>query len=682
MSTITINGNSLDPVEQKTELMSLGLDSVDSSQSDYILLQTRSPLDKEQKKQLKDANVDILEYVPDDTYIAHYLPKDLTPVRRLPFVAWAGLYPKQVKVEPVLRPQQSGVPTARVVNALTGDAPESSLLTHEPKTIEVILHRNVQPEAVRNELAKAAGLDPATIQITGRKARLTVSANRLDRLAAIDAVRHIEEFSGQKLYNNVAITLIHADAVQAAPVSFGGNGEVVAVCDTGFDTGDTNNVHPAFAGRVVKMYPLARPNASDPNGHGTHVCGSVLGDGVLPDGTPIRGAAPRAKLVIQSVLDAAGRLQLPQNLNDLFSQPYDGDGARVHSNSWGDVVGDASYSQQSREVDEFVWSRRDAVICFAAGNDGADRSKAGTIAPGSVGAPGTAKNCITVGASESSRPDLEMTYSDISSTRFPAEPIASDPIADNPQGIAAFSSRGPTRDRRIKPDIVSPGCTILSTKSRLVDPTSQWGDSPDPDNYMFDAGTSMATPLVAGCAAVVRESFRTRQNLVPSAALVKAMLINGAVSLQGQYDPRELSGIPNGSEGFGLVNLAASLAPVAGDTSIAYWDEGPALDVGDEKPHQFTVGQDQKSLKVTLVWTDPPGEALQNDLDLIVSIVRDGAATERHGNVPPDSATFDRVNNVEQVAWDGISPGDVTITVRAFRIPVSPQSYALTARAF
>ena len=72
MATITINGNSLDPLAQKTEIMSLGLDSEDSSQSNYFLLQTKGPLNKEQKLQLTETNVHVLEYVPDDTYIAYY----------------------------------------------------------------------------------------------------------------------------------------------------------------------------------------------------------------------------------------------------------------------------------------------------------------------------------------------------------------------------------------------------------------------------------------------------------------------------------------------------------------------------------------------------------------------------------------------------------------------------------
>jgi subtilisin family serine protease len=660
--------------------MALGMDSADASESSYALLQAREPLTRQQKEQLRGLGAEVLEYVPDDSYIVYYQPEDLGPLRALPFVEWAGIYPRQVKVEPTLRPRLPGTAVRRVVNALeVAPASDDNPLAHDPRTVEVVLHSNAELAAAKEKIARAAGLDPATMETDGNKVRLRLSAGRLDGLADIDEVRHIEEFSGSKLYNDVARSLINVDVVQnGGGINFEGAQEVVAVCDTGLDTGDPNNIHAAFRGRVARLYPLARSTANDPHGHGTHVAGSVLGDGILSGGGPIRGTAPRATLVLQSVLNANGGLSLPVNLNNLFAPPYNNDHARVHSNSWGDRVGDGSYSQQAREVDQFVWAHRDMVVVFAAGNDGADPSATGKIAPGSVGAPGTAKNCICVGASESRRPGLALTYHQLSAARFPVNPVASDQISNNPEGVAAFSSRGPTRDHRIKPDVVAPGSVILSAKSSLATANTIFGISPDPD-YMFDAGTSMATPLVAGCAAVVRESFRVRHGINPSAALVKAMLINGASLLTGQYIPPELSPVPNESEGFGRVNLSVSLAPESGNTRIMFRDEGTALDVGDEEQHTFNVPTGTNGLKVTLVWTDPPGEALQNDLDLIV---RDSSGSERHGNIPPGSNKFDRINNVEQVLWTGVSSGNVQIVIRAFRIPAHEQSYALVVRAY
>lgn len=81
-------------------------------------------------------------------------------------------------------------------------------------------------------------------------------------------------------------------------------------------------------------------------------------------------------------------------------------------------------------------------------------------------------------------------------------------------------------------------------------------------------------------------------------------------------------------------------------------------------------------LKATLVWTDPPGEGLQSDLDLIVR----AGSVERHGNVAAGSTAFDRTNNVEQVDWPGIPAGTVKVTVAAHSITTAPQSFALVVR--
>ena len=183
------------------------------------------------------------------------------------------------------------------------------------------------------------------------------------------------------------------------------------------------------------------------------------------------GDGAQAQLVLQSVLDAHGGLGgLPPNLGDLFRDPYANDGARVHSNSWGSTLGDSRYDSQSFEVDDFVWNNRDCVICFSAGNEGTDADANGVVDPSSLTPPGTAKNCITVGASENDRPNFPLTYGSGWPNDFPANPLASDKTADNPLGMVAFSSRGPTKDQRYKPDVVAPGTYVLSTRSRaLVD---------------------------------------------------------------------------------------------------------------------------------------------------------------------------------------------------------------------
>jgi len=677
MAIITINGITVDPLAPHrappARAMLEEMRSNDASKFNYILVQTTHPLNREEKSQLAEAGASILEYVPQDTYLCHFPPSDLGRVRALKFVSWTGPYDKGFKLHPAL----IGLERKGTVRSLF----EVSVRPHAtldatPKVVDVILHRNLKASDVLEKIAEAAQVSPDLIQVARNKVRLTVKARQLDALANVDGVRTVEEVRPRKLLNNVARKILGAPVVGAANPPFFGQGQVVAVADTGFDRGSTTDTHPAFTGRVQKLYPLGRPNdTSDTDGHGTHVCGSVLGNGTSAIlNLSIQGTAPEAKLVMQSVLDSGGGLGgLPADLNDLFTAPYNSDGARIHSNSWGSTIGDGSYDSQASEVDDFVWNHRDMLICFAAGNAGADASSRGVIDNGSLTPPGTAKNCLTVGATENMRPDFNLTYG--GGFGFPADPIASDLVANNAEGMAAFSSRGPTQDGRCKPDVVAPGTAILSTRSRLATGTG-WQASNDP-LYFFDGGTSMATPLVAGCVALVREYLaKTQARNNPSAALLKALIINAAHNITGQYVPPEVGTIPDNSEGFGRVNVGEVVAPTG---QVKFWDEGDGkqLDTGEEEARTVTVAAANQTIKATLVWTDPAGSGLQNDLDLIL---RAANGTEQHGNVPANSTSFDRVNNVEQVTWGNVPIGDVQIITRANRITQATQSYALVVR--
>jgi len=681
---VSINGNNIDPEGQRPVLQALGLESEDASHSDYILVQSVEPLSNEQEDELESLGVDIQEYVSHNTYLCGFKGTDLESIRQLPFVSWANVYLDIFVIQDSLK-TQGGTRELASFPAVPKD--------RISKTVDVVLHKDVDTGSSRVllEIAAAAHADPETLDVGSSKVRFKVQNQYLDDLAHLDAVKVIQPVYPARLFNNRAAQVLGAP-VQVNGTQYEGEGQVVAVADTGFDKGSTIDTHPAFSNRVKELYALGRPGRSDdPDGHGTHVCGSVLGDGFSASmGGNIRGTAPKATLVLQSLLDRSNGLSgIPHDFEDLFSPPYEKNGARIHTNSWGSSDPERRqipYTKSSEEIDNFVWDHQDMVILFAAGNDGIDADRNGVIDPRQIGSEAAAKNCITVGASENNRPEIPITYGQ----RWPSGPIGKDLMADKPDGLAAFSSRGPTLESRIKPDVVAPGTAVLSTRSRrVVNADAHFGTSQDPE-WWFLAGTSMATPLVAGCVAVLRETLVKSGVQTPSAALLKAMLINGAVAIPGQYVPSETGPSPNSNSGFGRVNLSNSV--ISPNQAGCGYREGGALAQGASEellidiPNQrdFMEAQEKSTstaafngpvLKVTLVWTDPPGNMLQNDLDLIV-ISSD--QTEKHGNMG-DKAGFDRCNNVEQVEWMNIPDGKVKIIVRAYHIfkKTCPQPYAL-----
>jgi serine protease AprX len=697
MTIIFINGISFDPLADRQILKSAGMFSEDASKSDYILIQFTSTPDAASRKRISRAHVEILEYVSENTYLCYYKDKDLSKIRSLRDVTWADIYFSGFKIPPNLRD--------RIEGGLTQLVPRATASSHSNKRdlVDIVFHDNVDPTSpfVRKAIAEATRLGDEILPTGRHKIRVTIPGKYLDDIAAIDGVRVILRVPALELKNNIARNIINANVIVNG-TTYQGEGQIISVADSGFDKGSTKSPHPAFKGRVAKLYNLTgEVSSNDTDGHGTHVCGSALGDGLLSTGVVIQGVAPKATLVVQKIMDYKGNLTPGLDLADLFGTPFRDDGARVHSNSWGASNTSGlrySFSQSAREIDDFVWNNPELVICWAAGNDGLDGDGDGVVDPAQIGNEAAAKNCITVGASESVRLEIEPVYATYGSgpraANFPSAPIHDDPYANNAEGMAALSSRGPTQERRFKPDLVAPGTSILSAKSRDAPKRTTFTDfgKSSEGEYFFDTGTSMATPIVAGCAAVLRETLVSNGMGNPTAALIKALLINGAADLLGQYSPSEAGPSFNISSGFGRVNLLGSVI-LPGPNPNAGIGEGKPLGQGDN--NTFTVnipGQTRRNrtkttragglglggntYKITLVWADPAGAELQNDLDLVV-VAADG--NERHGNMGL-SKGFDRLNNVEQVFWANMPPGLAKITISAFRITRFPQPYAYAWR--
>lgn len=316
----------------------------------------------------------------------------------------------------------------------------------------------------------------------------------------------------------------------------------------------------------------------------------------------------------------------------------------------------------------------------------------------SLSSPGTAKNVITVGASENVRPSARDDVAargdcaDLGLWTGEAEPVGSDHRADDGRGMAAFSSRGPALDGRIKPDIVAPGTFVLTARSRMGSSLSGCGiAATEMDDYRWFGGTSAAAPIVAGAAAIVRQSLvegRHRNHSLlplgapaasrgfePSGALVKAILLSSAFDMgRGQYPPphEEIPAMsPNPVSGHGRVDVMSALDPAlafGADPRLRRLiaDERVGLSTGAFRDHPFRVVSADVPLKITLAWTDPPASAaasvtLVNDLDVSIQL-SDGSVLAL-GDDP-----FGNVNGGTLAA--GTFPsGPAIVTIRGARVP-------------
>lgn len=718
---------------------------------DYVIVQAASPEDQiTLRAWLEEEGIAILDYVPDRAYLVRLDAGQLARVQARREVYWTGHFQPAYRINPKLDYVVESAPAHVLTMTATFD--------REAYSCQEVLVAALPTSAV-NILAMAP--TPA-----GWLVRLSGQAVVARDLARLPGCLWVERFVERELDNNVARTSANVTTgrgAQPGPMmdvedvwakGIRGEGQIASASDTGLSTGNLGTLHQDFGQqgsgsnpmRVIKGYALGRGVWDDDmgvgGGHGTHTSGSIVGNGFRSGATPssnnfpstcYAGTAPKAQFVFQSLMDSGGGLGgIPSDIGTLFQQAYS-DGARVHSNSWGaSVSGD--YNTDSQNLDRFAWTAKDMVITFSAGNSGVDGKRYvyscgttgepidGVIDRDSIGAPGTAKNCITVGAAENYRPDFVYEYPQgdctggsftqqawgwFNSCSYSVAPIYADLMADNAAGMAAFSSRGPTNDGRFKPDIVAPGVAIISTRSDKNQTYEQWGTCNVPSQYqayyMTQGGTSMSNPLTAGTAVLVRQYYQDgwhpndsqttnpsavpSQGFSPSAALVKATLINGAWDMApGQYGTGSTKEIPpgwdaghdlpNNAEGYGRVDLQHALFPGNGwgDSSqraLEVHDVSQGLQTGQSKDYTVVLVSGGDPLIVTLVWTDPygavsAGTELVNDLDLTVTAPD---ATVYYPNALNNKTTADHTNNVEQVKVTSPAAGSWTVRVRGDSVP-------------
>jgi hypothetical protein len=709
---------------------------------EVVVLRADGPIGPSERAALEALGARVLDAAPPRGYLVRLPASD--PDRLTPALRAAGLRlearPARTRLDPALVPLLSG-----------------QRQVEEPVMLRAAVLRDRTPEATAAAVRALLGPDgllAAEIDDGGRgvvwlRAEPDALPGVLAALLAHPDVQWVERRPPMQLKNDNTSWLIQSGEESAGRSIWArgltGFAQVAGVADSGLDADAcqfrysaapeavTPTINfpppptattPMMENKVVAYYVIGRAEAyDDASGgfHGTHTAGNVLGDNHANLATateaghdPQDGMAPGAQLVFQDIGAHDGSLIGLDGVSmfNLLRQAHR-TGARVHNNSYGSSIVSPGYDTDSASVDQAAWLMNDLLVVFAAGNSGDDGR--GNLLESSLGGTGsTAKNSLVVGGSG------------------PVELIVSGTVLRLQNDLLSFSSRGPTLDGRVKPDLVAPGmvssatsdsATVLNLGCCDIYGRDKRASHNEDGNCNVDTGwgaigTSFSSPVTAGAAVLARQYFTDgfwhagvrdpAQGFSPSNALLKAVLINGAQALSGEIRgmgvQAPLSPPPSMAQGWGRVHLENALT-FPGDTRVGLVLEdvpnpaptntlltaepppffarsgGLPLTTGEDRTFRLPPAAPSQPLRLTLVWSDPaaaPGVTftLVNDLDLEL-IDPDGQrylgnqGFDGRGFSQPDtgSGQADRLNNVESVFVETPAPGAYEVRVRAESVP-------------
>jgi hypothetical protein len=676
------------------------------------LVQFAGPVQPAWRKELLDAGVQIVSYIPQNAYLIYGDSNGIGQVQAMaataPHIQWEAAYLDDYKIHPRARtvdkngnPRQIG--TDRFAIQLMADPAANA------ETFKLINQLKLAPvqrqRSVLNFVDVVVRLSAADLpKIAGRPDVISIQpfspakkvCEQQDQIVAGNLSGNVPDGPGYLAW------LAGKGFAQAQFTNF-----VVDVSDSGIDNGTTTPNHFGLydggninsASRVVYNILEGTPNSGSTlagcDGHGNlnaHIVTGYDDSAGFPfaDSAGYHyglGVCPFVSVGSSVIFDPDNSTN-PDDTT-VISTAYH-NGARISNNSWGDSDSsdDGTYSVDSFEYDALVRDaqpndarypaagNQEMVIVFAAGNDGP--------AAVSVSPPGTAKNIITVGAAENVQAIGGTDASGVS-----------DAESDNANAIISFSGRGPCLDGRLKPDLMAPG-THVSGGVPQAERTGPTGDgsalscflddgsgvSGGPDNSLFfptgqqfytaSSGTSHSTPCVTGGCALLRQYFINNSLLAanpPSPAMTKAYLMNSARYMTG---PGADDTLWSDNQGMGEMNLGMAFD----GTPRILRDEAPAdMFTASGQTRLFTgvVGDSTKPFRVTVAWTDAPGSttgnAYNNDLDLTVDVggaSYKGNVFSRYNSVTGGSA--DTRNNVESVFLPAGTSGAYTVTITAANI--------------
>ena len=653
-------------------------------------------------KSIESAGGRVIKNIPNNALLVKMTPETADTVKNMAVVAWVGTYEPAYKISPGVNINTSDSQWVRITTTL-GDNPNDLANYLKDKGISV-------SKVTRNNLGRGTVI-------------AVIPGNVIPSIAAMNTVDTITKFTPAVPLDLVAAKIIGLPGVWYPSKSgqserYIGLNQVIGLQDTGYDEGDAsagpNDHFQGPLGDRVKRF-TDQGGSSVPDGntavngenvaHGSHCAGLLSGNGWSWEKSPYEGtydttdynwdhaqsvgSAPGALLSLDGCTAYSAHTGGSLAVDPKYWSNENSDGAYLFSNSWGSTGTD--YGGSATNADDDMDSNNAWLIFFAASNDGPNLN---TLDP-----EGCEKDGLVIGASENYRPDWFG--------------------GDNPNLMADFSSRGgPAQgDSRLKPDVVAPGTADISLNARgeyTQEMSSQGGDAnwiPEVDeydwnnkapghdgapDYQYMQGTSMATPVATGAAAVIRQYLNDtiyHDNSAIPGYLIKALMINGAERMNSQ-----LYTYPGYAQGWGRINVKNSILPNP-PVSIQH-EEHSFTSTGSWTPSTINldVASSDYPLKFTLAWVDTSGVSLSRDLDLQVTDpsgnVYKGNAYQNGWSVPnadvsvtdswlgsswDKSNGYDGVNTVEQVEVEHPVVGTWQVSVDGANIP-STTNCALVVR--
>jgi subtilisin family serine protease len=644
----------------------------------HVILQAHGPLTVADRAELAGKGIDIQSPLPGGRYMAALAP---------------GVRVSDARVG-ALEPLEAD-------RKIFASARRAASLGKTWADLDVVFHEDISFDEARSAVlaAGAALADPFAVRFSpARRIRVKIAPAMLGALAADERVLAIGGRAPWKVRGENANTarISHVTELYSAPYNLTGAGVAVSL----FELAPAEAVHPEFGGRLEVF---ATGGSSSDKSHATHVAGTIAAAGIRAEA---KGMAPAAKIYQFCVPYPGNTCE-----NELFETKdleLTARAIKVDNNSWGYVLG---WDQQDgfwvwQDADIFwgaysvfdtaplddISAQRDVLFVHSAGNDGDqpvldDFSRHRHVDENfdtitdklfcySINRSGTDCPADCTGACESVRHHTLTPFDTIGLTAAAKNVIAvgAMQVVGGETISASFSSRGPAKDGRVKPDVVARGTGVLSTVPGGV--------------YGVKQGTSMASPAVTGIAALLTEQWRkTFAGATPSAPQLKAVIIAGADDIGNPG--------PDYTFGFGLAN-----AKNAADLIIADDGEGKriatmTLDQGATDSHRLRVSETQ-NLRVVLTWADPaililPDEealapkALVNDLDVRI-IGPTGTETLAYvldKNQVEALATrgVNTIDNTEMVEIPNAAPGIYEAIVTGSNVADGPQKAVLVANA-